>query len=852
MERLNEFPSLAKLVQMGELDITKILYVSENEIVDAARKTHADAKLLQQLSSLVGEVLAQDIIKLAKQYSKKDKTKYRDKMRDLMFNLHKNTKLINRLQSGNMTAEQLVFATNEELASEEISEYRNKVRKEIAQAQIIHEKLTDLKREGLIKKQVEVKPDDIPLSESIVKEMATTIGSAINAASNNGSAVSNQNGNDSALQIQQVTQPQRLITKLESDSSEGDDQSLLKNVTKSKLNDNTGNEDKEITSEKEVINGISSPKEKNTIDTATDKVIVKLDEKEDLPNKVNELVFESRQSDSESEVEEIVSNQTPTKIEVNLGAEEDDGNVTFVGLFNDPNPHSQQDSSTKKSSDSTGTTKKVVEDAKRLLTVSPSQDATSPEGSEQDTESEENKKKEKKGKSTFLSAGKTHLSSKKKRFQKTKEKHSNDDEGDNKKSKLRKKNQPGQNGKTADKHSYLWKGSLEYRDGDGKDAVFKCKLFQIGGDPVQRLPASSKISMTGRIAPKELEAHVIKTCCRNHLKKKTQQSLNHARRKVICVGLSVATEHEKVASECERYLRNAERCARFKSGDKDDNTSFDLYVMSYGVPHLNADFVKQRFKCSLPRHTVEFTLVYVCVWCRSLNCNIMLLYLIVFTAMGFKYLICYQKGMKTVKCCYTYNLLLLLLFKKDRDIDSLYSPEIETVRSAIMDLPKQKNDSQITEGLMREENSEIWSALNLLSTAIQNDQPTFTQVQPQNQSYHYPPPWQMANPHQPQHPFPNTYPPNNVKSLAFPQMQKTKMKCILCFMNWVKSIERKPVCLWERELYIFILETIFIANLYIHYFSETKPKIFAAKQFSCLVHSFLEHATFSEKIYCNF
>ncbi|ETO25810.1 hypothetical protein RFI_11327 [Reticulomyxa filosa] len=103
--------------------------------------------------------------------------------------------------------------------------------------------------------------------------------------------------------------------------------------------------------------------------------------------------------------------------------------------------------------------------------------------------------------------------------------------------------------------------------------------------------------------------------------------------------------------------------------------------------------------------------------------------------------------------------------KRSRD-ENLYSPEVEVnLSDDDKDKPIQKtkkNDTQITEGLMRKENSDIWSALSLLTTAMQNESP-LPSVQPQNQ------PYQATSHLHNSNPLPNTFQSNAYPSPVYPQ-----------------------------------------------------------------------------------
>ncbi|ETO25809.1 zinc ion binding protein [Reticulomyxa filosa] len=649
MERLTKFPSLVKLIRLGELDITKILNVSNDEIMDATRKTDTNAKLLQQLFPLVGNALAEEILQQARQYSKKDKTKYRDKIRDLMFNLNKNPKLVQRLTSGNMTAEQLVHATNEELASEEISQYRNKVRKEIAQAQIIHEKLTDLKREGIIKKQVEVKPDDIPLSESIVKDMdtGTTVGMAVNNSNSNLNANStnsnnhintanNTTNNDNKFtsQSQPVSSSATVVDDDSDESSEDDDDLILEVVTKATINranpsDNDvidiTNDEKDTAKDKKGNN--SMPKPSTIRSSVIETIRVKpSDRHESSQERMEEedkgVMFANRHSDSESETEEeepLSPTEMTIPMEMNMHMDAEDDNVDFVGLF-DESSHRLHDSGDSKQQEA-GEVNETLEDSQPQLSTlaqSKEEEPTAVRSSssndndisnsnkdkamaedskhehDNENENEKNKNKEQEESLGFLNVGPLRKPSRKGKPQKSKH---------GKTAASAKEYASPKEGKDSDKH-LLWKGMLEYRDGNGKASSFKCKMHQIGGALVQRLPIPSKITMTGRVNPQELQKHLLKVLPTKKKKNHSKNSMKYDNRKVCCLSLSVIAEHEKVASECEKYLRTAERCARFKLDGKNADPIFDLYLMSPAVPHVNADFVKQYYKCHLPRHTL--------------------------------------------------------------------------------------------------------------------------------------------------------------------------------------------------------------------------------------------------------
>eukprot|EP01083_Nonionella_stella_P029462 81094_1 len=148
-DKMRSFSGIVKVIRMGSMDAKDILYIGDSAIRQAIRCSDPNYKILCKLGKLVGnEEMAERIVNCAKEWSGGRHKEYVNKMRDLMYNLRKNVKLLESVRSGALSPLDLVSASPEQLANDEIVKQRRQIRENTLKERVLTENLDKLKRDS--------------------------------------------------------------------------------------------------------------------------------------------------------------------------------------------------------------------------------------------------------------------------------------------------------------------------------------------------------------------------------------------------------------------------------------------------------------------------------------------------------------------------------------------------------------------------------------------------------------------------------------------------------------------------------------------------------------------------------
>ena len=156
----------------------------------------------------------------------------------------------------------------------------------------------------------------------------------------------------------------------------------------------------------------------------------------------------------------------------------------------------------------------------------------------------------------------------------------------------------------------VWKGKVYHTEPVENNEkmerkMFGIKIYQIGGSYIYRLPGfdipddmdkkkgkknkknKNSMEMTGRIEHCELEKYLLK-------------SKENDNKKLVCCKISVTKEFQE-AQKLIKHLKNKDRCARFRVGDKSRCNYFDFYIIppTKANIYLNYKFVANHFNATI-------------------------------------------------------------------------------------------------------------------------------------------------------------------------------------------------------------------------------------------------------------
>jgi len=155
----------------------------------------------------------------------------------------------------------------------------------------------------------------------------------------------------------------------------------------------------------------------------------------------------------------------------------------------------------------------------------------------------------------------------------------------------------------------LWKGKIVHNEAlngneEQNELCFGIKIYQIGGESICRLPgfASPEDSKKGKKKRNSARNEMVMTGRIEHfeLERYLLKSMQKESRRLICCKMTISKEVEE-AQKLIKHLKNKERCARFKVGSKRNGTFFDFYIVppTKSNRYLNHQFVAQHFGANI-------------------------------------------------------------------------------------------------------------------------------------------------------------------------------------------------------------------------------------------------------------